>query len=460
MKKSRIELMESEPVRTAILRLALPTMLAMGIQLIYNLTDTYFIGQTGDPTLVAGISFASPIFMLIHTIGNIFAIGSASYISRKLGEHDYEEAKRACSVAVYSAVILGLVITAAVVLFISPLMNMLGASPTIYKPTRDYLMIIGASSVILILQVVLAGLIRSEGATGKAMVGMIIGIVLNIILDPIFILVFNMGTAGAAWATVIGALAGLIYFAVHLLSPGTMLSILPKDFKPTKTIYFETLKIGLPSALSSLVMTISSILVNRLIIGYGDFVVAGNGVQMRVSSMFFLFILGLSQGYQPFAGYNYGARKFDRLLSGYKTTLLYSTILALIFTPMFFFFARDMISLFINDPQTIEAGAKMNRAFIIAVPFIGIQFTQMVTFQATGKALKAMTISLGRQCLLYIPLLFTLNHFFGFDGFIYAQPIADILTTGLALAFSASFIKELRKLHSETPEQETVKTEA
>lgn len=457
MNKENIDIMENEPVKSAILKLALPTMIAMAVQIIYNLTDMFFIGQTGNPDMVAAITVASPIFMFAQAIGNVFGVGSSSYISRKLGEKEYDEAKHTSAVAIYTSTIAAIVITVLLLIFMEPLLPIIGTSSKTIDFTRDYLKIIAIFAPALVLQVSLSGIVRSEGATRKAMIGMVIGIVINIILDPIFILerinVFGLsinglglGTAGAAWATITGNIIGAIYFITHFISKKTILSIKLKDFKPTKKIYGETFKIGIPSAISSLIMSISFILVNILASSYGDYVVAGNGVQMRVASMAFMLIMGMAQGYQPFAGYCYGSKKYDRLISGFKITLLYSTILSVLSTIFFLSYGKDIIKLFIDDVPTIDAGWQFLKAFCIAVPFIGIQVTLMVTFQSTGKALKAMIVSLGRQCIIYIPLLLILNKLFGFSGFIYAQPIADNLTTVIAVILSVSFLKELRTL--------------
>ncbi len=447
MDKNKIDILENVPVKKAILKLALPTMLAMAMQMIYNLTDTYFIGQTGDLNLVAAISLASPLIMMFQAAGNIFASGTSCYISQKLGAKEYYEAKKSNSVAFYSAIIIGIIFTFIFLLFQNSILELIGTSDSTILPTSQYLIVMTVFCIFPILNVTLAGLIRSEGATDKAMKGMVIGIVLNIILDPLFILVFNMGSSGAAWATIIGNLISVCYFILHFVSKNSMLSINIKDFKPSKKIYGETFKIGIPAALSSIVMSISFILVNVIAVTYGDYVVAGNGIQMRVNSMVVMLVIGLAQGYQPFAGYCYGARKFDRLKQGFKTTIVYGTLVSLFFTLIFLLYGDSIIRLFINDDLTVQAGTQILKAFTWCVPFFGVQFTVMVTFQATGKAIKAMMISLGRQCIIYLPLLFILNSAFGFKGFIFAQPIADITTTFIAFLLSLSFIKEMNQKH-------------
>lgn len=452
MENDKIKLMEEAPVKQAILKLALPTMLSMAVVMIYNLTDTFFIGRLNDPNLVAALSIASPIFMAIQAIGNIFANGAASYISRRLGAKDYEEAKKTSSVAVYTGIAIGAVITAVLLIFRQRLLSVIGTSAATFQATSDYYTIISGFAVIFIFQIAISGLIRSEGATNIAMIGMILGIGLNIVLDPIFILVFDMGVAGAAWATVIGNGVGALYFISYFARKKSLLSVSLRFFVPGSKIYGETFKIGIPSALSNIVMSFSMILVNVLAVGYGDHVVAGNGIQMRVASMVFMLIMGLAQGYQPFAGYNYGAKMYDRLKEGFKITLFYSTVLSVFFCVIFAVFGQNLIQMFIKDEATVAAGTKMIRAFAIAIPFIGLQMTMMITFQSVGRALNALIVSLGRQCIIYIPALFILNNIFGFNGFIYAQPLADVLTTAVAVLMSLSFFKEMGRLHDEQQE--------
>ncbi|MDR1411832.1 MAG: MATE family efflux transporter, partial [Spirochaetaceae bacterium] len=297
-----MHLMESTPVWASIIRLALPMMFSMIAQLVYNMTDTFFIGQTGDPNMVAGISLAMPLFMVSQGIGNIFGIGASSYISRMLGARETETAKRTNAVSFYTTILAGVVLTIALLLFRKPILRIIGTSDATFFHADSYFSIISAFIVVALLNISLSGQIRSEGATDKAMIGTLIGIVLNIILDPVFISVFNMGTAGAAWATVIGQVASLGYLLWCFVSPHTMLSIRPRDFKPSRMIYGEIIKIGLPAAFSNIVMSLAMAVRNLMAASYGDLVIAGMGVTVRVESLSFMLIMALAMGYQPFAG--------------------------------------------------------------------------------------------------------------------------------------------------------------
>jgi putative MATE family efflux protein len=292
---------------------------------------------------------------------------------------------------------------------------------------------------------VFSGLMRSEGATGKAMMLQLAGIALNIVLDPLFILVFRWGTSGAAWATVAGQLASFIYGVAYFCSKKSMLSIGFKNNKPSAVILRELFFIGVPAGIANVLMSIASILGNRVAASYGDYVVAGFGVQMRIASLCFMFVFGLSMGYQPFAGFNYGAKNFERLKKGFKLTLLYSTIICAAGSIVFFFAGDFLIRIFIDDPQTVEAGASMLRAFILGLLFLGIQVTFTTTFQALGKGTAAMIISLGRQLLFYVPALYLLDFLFGFNGFIFVLPVADVCTALLVLLLGIPLVKILRQ---------------
>jgi len=446
----KLKLMGSAPVGRAILQLAIPTMLAAVVQILYNITDTIFIGMLGDSDLVAAISIILPLVFGIIAFGNLFGIGAASYISRQLGEGNMEEARHANAVAAYSATVVGVVLTVVFIAFRTPLLAVIGTSPDTLGPTSEYFTILSSFSPLLILQVALAGLVRSEGATSKAMWGMIIGLGTNIVLDPVFIFALNMGIAGAAWATVIGNALGVVFYIFHFTHGRTVLSIHPKDFRPSARIYGQIMAIGVPASLSMLVMSISFLLTNVVAAAYGDDVVAGIGICQRVMNICIMLMVGMSQGYQPFAGFNYGAKQYDRLKSGLKVTMLYNIAMGAVFMVLFVTFSRAISGIFIQgEPETVNAAAMFLRAYALALPLVGLQFTLMTTFQAVGKAVQAMLISLGRQAIVFIPLLYIFNSAFGLEGLRYAQPTADALSAVAAALMSISFVRQMRTLHDE-----------
>jgi putative MATE family efflux protein len=408
------------------------------------MTDMFFIGQTGDPNMVAAISLAFPLFMLTQALGNIFATGGSSYISRMLGAKETAEARHTSAVSFYAAFCIGLLLAVLLLIFKTPVLRLIGASEGTFAYTLDYFSVTNLFMPVAAAGTVLGAQMRSEGATGKAMRAMLLGIVLNIVLDPVLILWLDMGTAGAAWATVAGQTASFVYGVRHFFSDKSLLSVRPADLRPNKAMLFQILSIGIPAGLGNIIMSVSGILGNRIAASYGDFVIAGIGVQMRIASLYFMLVFALAMGYQPFAGFNYGAKNYARLRKGFKRALLYATVLCVAGSVILRLFGDALIRFFIDDVRTIEAGQAMMRTFVWGLPFIGSQVTLMISFQSFGKPLQAMVITLGRQLLFYIPLLYLLNHLFGFTGYVWAQPAADILTTGIALVLSRPLFRIMR----------------
>ena len=320
----------------------------------------------------------------------------------------------------------------------------IGASEATFVYTDEYFSAVALAMPFATAGGVMSGLMRSEGETKKAMTLQLTGIGINIVLDPIFILWAGWGTAGAGWATVIAQTASFIYGIHYFLRGKTNLSIKPADYVPNKTMMTQVLLIGIPAGLSFLIMSFASILVNRIAASYGDHVVAGYGVQMRVGSLLFMVVFALVMGFQPFAGYNYGAKQIDRLREGFKLTAIYSSALCIVGFVILRLFGAGLIGFFINDEQTIEAGSVILHAFIWGILPMGIQVTIMISFQALGKPVQALLVNMGRQLILFVPLLYLMNHMFGFTGFIWAQPTADILTTGIAVVLGFSLKKLMR----------------
>jgi len=445
MKYTGIQLLEDAPVSTAIIRLSLPMMAAMLSQAIYFMTDIFFIGKIGDPNVVAAVNVVYPIFMLSMSIGTIFSVGGSSYISRMLGQKDNNESKKTSSVCCYFSLLSGAFFAALLVLFKTYILKNIGTSENTFVPANIYYSIFTLFLPFSVASIFFSGLLRSEGSTGKAMLLQLIGIIINIMLDYIFIVKFEWGIKGAAWATVIGQLASFSFGIWYLLGKKTSLSIALNNYKPNKTMLKNVFFIGIPGGLSNLLMSAAFIFKNRIAASYGDHVVAGSGIQHRLLDFFILIVIGLTMGYQPFAGFNFGAKNIERLKKGFIFTIISSTAICFIGCILFFLFDKQLIGFFINDEQTIEAGAIMLRAFIIGLFFIGIHSTLMTTYQALGKSIEATILTFGRQLFVYFPLLYVLNNLFGFKGFILALPLTDVFTAIIALGLSGSFFRMMRK---------------
>ncbi len=442
-KIANIELMENTPMPKAILRLAIPTVFSTVISIVYNLTDTYFIGLLDDPVQLGAISLAFPVFTFLQAIGNMFGLGAPSYISRCLGARKYEEVRKTSAVSVYVTAILTVVLTLLVSFFMEPILRLIGTSDDTVGPTRDYLRLIVGFSIVLILQIILPALLRAEGKAKEAMIGMVIGTVLNIVLDPVLILLLDMGVAGAAWATIIGNFCAVVFYIIVYLRGNTTLSIRLADFKPSMQIFKEVLKIGLPSTIAQTISSVAVILFNNVAAGYGDQVITAYGVAVKMITMEFMIVFGYVQGYVPLAGYNYGSGDIRRLLSGLKFTMLTGTIICLLFLIPFTVLAPAYIGAFTTNREIIDIGTQFLHAQAWAVPIIAIQTSLMSTFQATGQAVRAMVINLGRQCLFYLPFLYVSNRLWGMSGILYAQMASDLATTALAILFGVPFLKKL-----------------
>jgi len=433
MDEKRLIILRDEKPFQAILSLAIPTMMGMIVQIFYNLTDTFFVGKLNDPYQVAAVSVAFPIFMMLMSISGMFGFGASSYVSRLLGEKDYEMAKNTSATAFYTCIFAGIAVTILGLFFISPILRLIGVTQETFSHANQYLTIIFMGSIIIMSNFSLGLLLRSEGAAKIAMFGMFIGTGINIVLDPIFILLLGYGVKGAAIATLIGQLSGLIFYLNFYLKQKSLISINWKYFSPKKEIYLEIFRVGVPASINHMMMSIAQTLGNYVAAGYNDMVVAAFGINHRLFSMAIMLLIGLSEGTQPLIGYSYGAKKIKRLNQIIKTGELMATAISVFFLVFFYLFAGEMIRIFINNEQVIDYGIKIMRALIIVLPFAGIQFIIRVSFQALGKGKPALILALARQGLFYIPLLFTLNSFFGFSGFIFAQPIANILTFLLAI---------------------------
>lgn len=443
MKGTNFDVMEKMPVPRAILKLSIPALITTVISLVYNLTDTYFIGLLDDPVQLGAISLAFPVFMIIQSVGNIFGYGAPSYISRCLGGKKYDEVKRTSAVSAYIATLITIILTGAYFLFREPILGVLGTSPNNIVPTRNYLNIIIGFGFIMTLQVALPAFLRAEGKAKEAALGSGIGIAFNIILDPVFILGLHQGVAGAAWATIISNAIGVIYYLCLYFKSNTVLSLWPRDFRPSKRILSEVLKIGLPSAASTILMSFASIMMQSLASRYGDYVISAYGVATKMISMAFMLVLGYASGYSPFAGYNYGARNYKRMLSALKFTALTSTCICIVFLAPFLLLARAFMGIFTSDTQIIETGIEFLHAYALCLPFLGVQVSLMCTFQATGSAIKSLIVNLGRQCIFNMPLIIILNSVWHLKGLIYAGSVADILTAFAAVLLGLPLLRRL-----------------
>ena len=431
MKKDTQQLFESAPVPRAVMGSALPAMAAMLMVLIYNLADTFFIGQTGDDLQVAAVSLATPVFLIFMAVGSVFGIGGTSVISRALGARNEEFARKACSFCMWCCVAVGLVMSAAFLVFTDDILRLIGASDDTWEYAKTYLTIVSCSGPFVLIANCYSNVIRAEGRSAQAMLGQVIGNLLNIVLDPIMILTLDWNIAGAAIATVIGNVAGAVYYIVYFLRRRSMLSINPRDFSARGGIASGVLSIGVPASLGSLLMSVSNIVMNSRMAAYGDMALAGIGVAMKVTMLTGMICIGLGQGVQPLLGYCVGAKKWDRYRGIMRFSLAFAFALSVVMTALCYIFAGQIVNAFLTDSTAFDYGLGFSRILLSTSALFGVYYVLLNALQASGAALASLIVNLSRQGLIYIPALLALGAAFGAAGLVWAQPAADVLSLAL-----------------------------
>lgn len=436
--KSNIQIFENYKIPKAVAAMAIPSMLSMLINIVYNLADTFFVGQTGNSNQVAAVSISMPLFLFFLAVGNLFGVGGCAFISRSLGEGNNERVKKISSFSLYSSIIIGVILGVLFYIFNQPLLYLVGASENTIGFASDYLKWVALGAPFSVASITLGNLVRGEGAAKVSMLGMILGQVVNIILDPIFILDkgdrlfgflmpvgLNLGVAGAAIATVIGNVCSVLFFFIYLLGKKSILSISLKDFKAGGGIAKGVVSVGMPASLNNLLMSLSNIIVNVVLASYDDNAVAAMGVAMKANMLVVMLQIGLAQGVQPLIGYCFGAKNFVRMKGCLRFSIMCNVIIGVIMTLFYIVFKDRVVGMFIDDARVVELGVKMLIALMSSGPLIGIMFILNFSFQAMGKGVQSMILSVGRQGLVYIPLLFVLNYTLKLDGIIWAQAAAD-----------------------------------
>lgn len=439
-----LEVFEKAPVHRAVFQNALPAMAAMLMVLIYNLADTFFIGQTHDDFQVAAVSLATPVFLLFMAVGSVFGMGGTSAISRALGEGRKDYAKRVCSFCMWGCIGIGIGMSVLFLIFMDQILALIGASGDTWEYAKTYLTIVSLSGPFVLIANCYSNVIRAEGQSGRAMMGQLLGNLLNVILDPIMILVFKWDITGAAIATAIGNVVGAGYYILYFLSGKSTLSIRLKDFTIKNQVASGVLSIGIPAALGSLLMSISQIIMNSQMARYGDMALAGIGVAMKVTMITGMVCIGLGQGIQPLLGYCVGAKKWDRYKSALRFSLLFAFVLSTVLTGICYLFTNQIVNVFLTDAEAFDYGTSFVRILLSTSFLFGVFYVLTNALQACGAATESFIVNISRQGLIYIPVMFILGAVFQETGLVWAQPVADILSLIIALILSIRKTKQLR----------------
>lgn len=455
MKKEKLYILEQMPITRSIIHLALPSVLSMLVNILYNLTDTFFIGKLNDPYQMAAVSIALPLFTFQMAIAGIFGIGGGSYLSRLLGKKEFQAAHETATTSIFSSAVVSIFLTVIGIFSIPLFLKAVGASGNTVAPAYDYMFIILLGTPFIMMKFTTIQLLRAEGAAKAAMAGLFIGTGTNILLDPLFIFVFKMGVTGAAVATVIGQGLGASFYLCYYLSGRSLASPALKYLRLKAETYKQILYIGIPASLSQIMMSIGNTVSYKLASAYGDHTVAALGVAARVLSIPMFIFIGISVGVQALIGFNYGAHNYVRMKQAIRTSITISLYLGAAFTLMFALIPTQLIAAFIKDPRIMEIGTVVLEAYVFAIPVAAMGMILMVSLQAMGKALPALIVAVSRQGIVYIPLIFLLTRLFGFEGLVFALPLADVITTSVSFGFVWYIVKRLRHLPVPQPDGQT-----
>ncbi|HNS76289.1 MATE family efflux transporter [Mesotoga prima] len=446
MAKDIHKMLGEEKIGRLLLNLSLPATIGMLVQAMYNFVDTIFVGRGVGSMGIAGISISLPVQIFVMAFAQMFGIGGASVISRSLGERDHKKARRAAGNVMVFSVAFGLVMTLLGQFFLDQLLIMLGASEAIIPYAREYLGIILLGSAFFSFGMAMNHVVRAEGKPKIAMAAMLISAVLNIILDPIFIFSLNMGIWGAALATVLSQAATSIYVLFYFLSGKSLLRVSLRSLIPEWRIMRETVSVGLSAFSRQVAGSLLAVVLNNSLVFYGgDIAVAVYGVINRLLMVFIMPMFGVNQGFLPIVGYNYGARKMRRARESVKLASAVTTVIALFSSIVMFLFARQLISIFTDETELIESTIYALRIVILATPTIGVQVIASGMFQALGKALPALFLSLLRQIIILIPLILVIPRFLGINGIWISFPLADLIAFAISLVF---YLRELKIFRS------------
>ena len=440
---SKMALLGSVPVPKALLALGLPTMVGMLINALYNLVDAYFVGGLGTDAMGA-ITVAYPLGQVIVGLGLLFGNGAAAYLSRLLGKGDKATANKVASTSLYSSVLIGAIVIAVSIIFLNTILRQLGALDSVMPYAISYTRIYIIFSIFNVFNVTMNNIVSSEGAAKTAMCALMAGAVLNVILDPIFIYSLGLGITGAAIATAISQMVSATVYLIYILRKNSMFSFSIKEYSFTKKIMSEVLKIGIPTLVFQILTSVSMSMINGAAKDYGSSALAAMGPVTKIMSMGSLIVFGFLKGFQPIAGYSYGARKFDRLHEAIKTSIIWSTCFCVIFGLITAFFSTEIIAQFTkSDVEMIAVGGTALRANGITFILFGFYTVYSFLFLVMGKAKEGCILGACRQGICFIPAILILPKLMGLNGVLFAQPTADVLSAIITVFMALRLRKEL-----------------
>lgn len=445
---NRIELFEETPIPKAVAQLSIPIVIGSLVMILYNLADTFFVGMLNDPVQNAGVTLASPVLLAFNAVTNLFGVGASSLMSRSMGCKDYDTAKKTASVAFWGSFAFAAIFSVLCTLFKTPLMHMLGSTEATIASTSEYMhWTVTCGAIPAIVNMVMSYMVRSEGGALHASIGSMSGCILNIILDPIFILPwgFNMGAAGAGCATFISNMFAFGYYLVliYVKRKSTIVCIDPRMISFDKRIIGGIFAIGIPACIQNLLNVVGSTLLNNKMAGYGSDPVAAMGIVQKINMIPMMVALGISQGIMPLISYNYASRNIKRMKEGYSFTVKIAMLFIGIMVVVYYIGAGAIVGTFMKNDAVISIGTKLLRGFCIGLPFMVFDFISVGIFQAVGLGKHALFFAIARKILLEIPAIIILDMIFPLYGLAYSQFVAEFVLTLVAIVVIRNLFKKL-----------------
>lgn len=443
-RNTKMELLGSAPIPKALLALGLPTMIGMLINALYNLVDSYFVGGLGTEQMGA-ITVAFPLGQVVVGLGLLFGNGAAAYLSRLLGSGDKKTANKVASTALYCSVLIGAAVILGCVIFLKPILRATGALESVMPYAVTYTGIYITFSIFNVFNVTMNNIVSSEGAAKTAMCALMSGALLNVVLDPIFIYTLDLGVAGAAIATAISQIVSTIVYLCYIFRKKSVFNFRIKECCFSREIMSEILKIGIPTLLFQILTSLSIGMINNAAKEYGGSALAAMGPLTKIMSMGTLIVFGFLKGFQPIAGFSYGAKKFDRLNEAIKTSVLWSTAFCVIFGLAAAVFPVQLMSLFTKgDTEMIRIGAAALRANGLSFMLFGFYTVYSFLFLVMGRAKEGCILGTCRQGICFVPVILLLPRVMGLNGILYAQPAADVLSAVITAFMAVGLHKELQ----------------
>lgn len=442
------ELFETMPIPSAVSRMCVPMVVTSLVTVVYNMAGTYFVGLLGDPVQSAAVTLAYPVVLAFNAMNNLFGVGSSSLVSRSLGQGNTEQARNASAFGFWGAVFGGLLYSLVCTVFQAPLLGLLGADASTRQATMEYMYwVVTWGAAPTILNVVQGQLVRSEGSAVHASIGTMSGCILNIVLDPIFILPWglNMGAAGAGLATFISNCVACLYFIVLAWTKHGR-TVVSMDLRRLRhmppAVMKNVLAVGVPAAIQNLLNVVGNTILNNFTAAYGAVAVAAMGVSTRLIQIAQQISMGIAQGAMPLISYNYASRDYRRMKGIIRFDMMVDLAAMAAMTAGYWIFAGPLVRLFLNNAEVVAYGSVFLRGACLAIPFLAVDFTCVFTFQSVGMGGTTLVLALCRKLLLEIPLLFALNWAFPLYGLPYAQPVTEVVLALLGLALLRRVLRE------------------